>query len=36
MLEEMFGASDIPPEVLQLLEELLGMPVPGQGDGEGA
>jgi S1-C subfamily serine protease len=36
MLEEMFGASDIPPEVLQLLEELLGMPVPGQEEGNGA
>jgi hypothetical protein len=33
MLEEMFGASDIPPELLQLLEELLGLPggaVPGE------
>jgi hypothetical protein len=32
MLEEMFGASDIPPELQQLLEELLGIPggtVPG-------
>jgi S1-C subfamily serine protease len=26
MLEEMFGASDIPPELFQLLEELLGLP----------
>jgi S1-C subfamily serine protease len=26
MLEEMFGASDIPPELQQLLEELLGVP----------
>jgi putative serine protease PepD len=35
MLEEMFGAGDIPPELLQLLEELLQTPapVPGQGDG---
>jgi hypothetical protein len=33
MLEEMFGASDIPPELFQLLEELLGLPggaVPGE------
>jgi S1-C subfamily serine protease len=33
MLEEMFGASDIPPELLQLLEELLGLSgsaVPGE------
>jgi hypothetical protein len=33
MLDEMFGASDIPPELQQLLEELLGLsggPVPGE------
>ena len=34
MLEEMFGTSDIPPELQQLLEELLGVPVPSQGEGE--
>ena len=35
MLDEMFGASDIPPELRQLLEELLGLPggpVPGEGE----
>jgi hypothetical protein len=33
MLDELFGASDIPPELQQLLEELLGLPggaVPGE------
>ena len=28
MLDEMFGAADIPPELQQLLEELLGVPAP--------
>jgi serine protease Do len=28
MLDELFGFGDIPPELQQLLEELLGMPVP--------
>jgi S1-C subfamily serine protease len=35
MLEEMFGAADIPPELQQLLEELLGVPAPSApGEGE--
>jgi putative serine protease PepD len=36
MLDEMFGASDIPPELQQLLEELLGIPGATQGEGDGA
>ena len=28
MLDEMFGAADIPPELQQLLEDLLGVPAP--------
>jgi hypothetical protein len=28
MMDELFGFGDIPPELQQLLEELLGMPVP--------
>ena len=35
MLDEMFGGADIPPELRQLLEELLGIPAPAApGDGE--
>ena len=35
MLEEMFGTADIPPELQQLLEELLGVPGPAApGEGE--
>ncbi len=34
MLEEMFGAADIPPELLQLLEELLATPIPAPGEGD--
>jgi putative serine protease PepD len=35
MLEDMFGTADIPPELQQLLEELLGVPAPGApGEGE--
>ena len=35
MLEEMFGTADIPPELQQLLEELLGVPAPAApGEGE--
>ena len=34
MLDEMFGTADIPPELRQLLEELLGIPAPAApGDG---
>ena len=36
MLEEMFGAADIPPELLQLLEDLLATPIPAPGEGEGS
>jgi putative serine protease PepD len=35
MLDEMFGTADIPPELQQLLEELLGIPAPAApGEGE--
>jgi hypothetical protein len=35
MLDEMFGTANIPPELRQLLEELLGVPVPAApGEGE--
>ena len=35
MLDEMFGTTDIPPELRQLLEELLGVPAPAApGEGE--
>jgi putative serine protease PepD len=35
MLDEMFGTADIPPELQQLLEELLGVPAPAApGEGE--
>jgi S1-C subfamily serine protease len=33
MMDEMFGTSDIPPELRQLLEELLQTPAPGTGEG---
>ena len=36
MLEEMFGPGAIPPELQQLFEELLGVPVPGAEEGDGA
>jgi S1-C subfamily serine protease len=36
MLEEMFGPGAIPPELQQLLDELLLVPVPGEGEEGGA
>lgn len=36
MLDEMFGLNDLPPELRQLLEDLLGAPVPGEQGGNGA
>lgn len=36
MLDQMFGPGTIPPELEQLLEELLGIPAPAPGEGGGA